>query len=175
MAISRPQADEYAPFYAGYVQRVPEGADVLSVLSQQPDELVALMDTVSDEQSKARPAPGEWSIKEVLGHINDTERVFAYRAVRIARADTTPLPGFDQDTYVQATNFNARSCNYLLQEFNMQRRANLLAFLVLTPEELNRRGTASGNPISVRALLYIMAGHVMHHVESLQVDYHVGG
>ena len=174
MTIPRPQADEYAPFYAGYVQRVPDGADVLAVLSQQPDELRALLSAVTDEQANARPAPGEWSIKEVLGHICDTERVFAYRAVRIARSDGTPLPGFDQDTFVKATDFNARSLSDLLDEFELQRRANLLDLRALTAAETDRRGTASNNPISVRALLHIMAGHVFHHVESLKTDYHVG-
>lgn len=174
MAISRPQADEYAPFYAGYVQRVPDGADLLSILSQQPAELRALLSAVTDEQANARPAPGEWSIKEIMGHICDTERVFAYRAVRVARADATPLPGFDQDEFVKATDFNARSLSDLLDEFELQRRANLLVFRAFTSEEVDRRGTASNNPISVRALLHIVAGHVMHHVESLKTDYHVG-
>lgn len=172
--IQRPQPDEYAPFYAGYVQRIPEGADVLALMRQQPDELRALLNAVSDEQANARPAPGEWSIKEVIGHICDAERVFAYRAVRIARADTTPLPGFEQDAFVEATNFNARSLPDLLDEFDYQRRANLLVFRALTAEEANRRGTASDNPVSVRAAVYILAGHILHHVESLKTDYRVG-
>lgn len=172
--IPRPQADEFNPYYAGYIQRVPQGGDVFAMLSQQPDELRALVQSVSDEQANVRPAPGEWSIKEVLGHIVDTERVFAYRAVRIARGDTTPLPGFEQDDYVRATDFNARSVSDLVEEFEFQRRANLLCFRPLTAEETERRGAASNYPVSVRALLYIMAGHVAHHVESLKTDYHVG-
>lgn len=172
--IPRPQADEFNPYYAGYIQRVPQGGDVFAMLSQQPDELRALVQSVSDEQANVRPAPGEWSIKEVLGHIVDTERVFAYRAVRIARGDTTPLPGFEQDDYVRATDFNARSVSDLVEEFEFQRRATLLCFRPLTAEETERRGAASNYPVSVRALLYIMAGHVAHHVESLKTDYHVG-
>lgn len=172
--IPRPQADEYSDFTAGYVAAVPEGSDIFALLSRQPDELRALLQNVGDEQANTRPAPGEWSIKEVVGHICDTERVFAYRAMRIARGDTTPLPGFEQDNYVRATDFNARSLADLLEEFALQRRANVLCFQPLKAEEILRRGTASSKPVSVRALLYILAGHVIHHLESFQRDYQVG-
>jgi hypothetical protein len=175
MTVGRPQADEYAKFYAGYVGRVPDGADLFGLLAQQPDDLRALLGGIDESRASARPAPTEWSIKEVVGHINDTERVFAYRAMRIARGDTTPLAGFDQDEFVEATNFNARTLGDLLEEFALQRRANLLCFQPLTEVEIDRRGTASNNPISVRALLHILAGHVLHHVESLKTDYHVAG
>lgn len=172
--IPRPQSDEYGAYYAGYIQRVPEGSDLLALLSQQPDELRALVQNVSDQQAAVHPAPGEWSVKEVLGHLVDTERVFAYRAMRIARGDATPLAGFDQDDYVRATSFNARSLTDLVDEFDYLRRANILCFKALTAEERQRCGTASNNPASVRALLYIMAGHVAHHVESLRTVYQVG-
>lgn len=169
-----PQSDEYGAYYAGYIQRVPEGSDLLAFLSQQPDELRALVQPVSDQQAAVHPAPGEWSVKEVLGHIVDTERVFAYRAMRIARGDATPLAGFEQDDYVRATSFNDRSLTDLVDEFDYQRRANILCFKALTAEESQRRGTTRDNPASVRALLYIMAGHVAHHVESLKTVYKVG-
>lgn len=171
--IPRPQADEYAPFYAGYVQRVPEGSDIFDLLRRQPDELRALLANVTDAQANSRPAPGEWSVKEVIGHVNDTERIFAYRALRIARGDTTPLPGFEQNAYVEGTDFNARSLRDLLDEFAAQRTANVLCFQLLGMAEIERRGTASENPVSVRALLYIMAGHVAHHIESLRTDYQI--
>jgi uncharacterized damage-inducible protein DinB len=173
--IPRPQPDEYAPYYGQYIRRVPEGSDIFSVLSAQPNELRALLQPVSDEQANVRPAPGEWSVKEVVGHICDAERIFAYRALRVARADATPLPGFEQDDYVRATSFNARTLPDLIEEFALQRRSNVLCFQPLTDAELARRGTASNNPVSVRALLYMMAGHVMHHIESLTVDYKVQG
>ncbi len=173
--IARPQADEYNPYYAGYIQRVPDGADLFALLSSQPDELRALLRNVGDERANERPAPGEWSIKEVVGHVNDTERVFAYRAMRVARNDATPLPGFNQDDYVRATDFNARSLSSLLDEFEAQRKANVLSLQPLSEAETARRGTASSSPVSVRALLYIMAGHVAHHIESLQTSYHVTG
>lgn len=172
--ISRPEANEYAPFYDGYVQHVPQGSDIFDLLSRQPDELNALLQSVTDEQASQRPAPSEWSIKEVIGHIADTERVFAYRAVRIARGDTTPLPGFDQNAFVSRTDFNRRTLKDLLAEFSLQRQANLLCLKPLTEAEIARQGTASSAGITVRALLYILAGHVIHHLESLKTSYKVG-
>lgn len=171
--IPRPEASEYGEYYGRYIERVPDGAHVLALLAGQSAELQSLLQHVSDEQANARPAPGEWSIKEVIGHVCDVERIFAYRAVSIARGDTTPLPGFEQDDYVAGTDFNVRSLGDLVEEFSLQRRANLLCFRSLTDVELARQGTASGFPASVRALVFILAGHVMHHVESLQTSYKV--
>jgi hypothetical protein len=173
--IPRPQTDEYAAYYDGYIRLVPPGSDLFALLIRQPDELRSLLHGVDDARASARPAPGEWSVKEVVGHVCDAERIFAYRALRIARGDTTPLPGFEQDDYVRGTNFNARTLNDLIEEFTLQRRANLLCFQPLTEAETIRRGTASNNPASARALLYILAGHVIHHMVSLKVDYKVGG
>ncbi len=172
--ISRPQINEYAPFYAGYIQRVPVGRDIFALLSQQPGELRSLLQHVTNEQANARPVPGEWSIKEVIGHICDTERVFAYRTLRIARGDTTPLAGFEQDDYIRATDFNTRRLTDLIEEFTAQRYANVLCFQSLAEAEIDRRGIASDLPVSARALIYMLAGHVLHHVESLKTDYHVG-
>ena len=171
--ISRPQADEFVAFYAGYIQRVPENSDIIALMSSQPDELQSLLKNVTDEQANVHPAPQEWSIKEVLGHICDSERVFAYRAMRIARADTTPLSGFEQGNYVRATDFNTRSLQDLLDEFTFQRRANALCFKALTEEETARTGITNNNSVSVRAILYVIVGHVMHHIESLKTDYKV--
>lgn len=172
--VIRPQPDEYAPFYTGYIDRVPEDANVFDVLDRQPGELRRLLLNTPDSEASFRPAPGEWSIKEVLGHLCDTERIFSYRALRISRGDTTPMNGFEQDEYVRATDFNARSLKDLLDEFEMRRRANILSFRPLPEEELARRGVANKAEITVRALLYAMAGHVAHHVESLQEVYGVG-
>ena len=173
--IQPPQSDEYAEYYGGYINRVPQGADLFALLAAQPGELRTLLQKVTEAQADVRPKLGEWSVKEVIGHINDTERIFAYRALRIARGDTTPLPGFEQDDYVRGTDFNRRTLADLLDEFAAQRSANVLCFKPLTEAESERRGTASNNPASVRAVLFMMAGHVMHHVESLTVDYKVGG
>lgn len=168
--INRPGENEYAPFYAGYIQRVPDG-DVFEILAHQSDTLRTLLDTFPAGQADFRPGPAEWSVKEVVGHINDTERVFAYRALRISRGDQTPLPGFEQDDYVRAANFGDRHLSDLLEEFDLLRRANLLSFKELSEEASQRQGTASGFSVSVRALLYMMAGHVEHHMESLRQDY----
>ena len=173
--IARPHPDEYAPYAATYVQRIPVGSDVLALLSRQPDDLRVLLQNVGDEQANQRPAPGEWSIKEVIGHVCDSERVFAYRALCVARGEQAPLPGFEQDDYVSATDFNARSLSDLLDEFAAQRQGNVLCFRAFREGEMVRRGTASDHPVTVRALLYIMAGHVLHHVESLQTTYQVTG
>ena len=174
--IARPHSDEYAPYAAGYVQRVPVGSDVFALLSRQPDDLRALLQNVDDERANQRPAPGEWSIKAVIGHMCDSERVFAYRAMCVARGEQAPLPGFEQDDYVSATDFNARSLSDLLDEFAAQRQGNVICFRALDDKaETPRRGTASDHPVTVRALLYIMAGHVLHHIESLQTTYRVTG
>jgi hypothetical protein len=170
---TRPQADEHAPYYSQYIARVPDGADVFDLLRRQPGDLRLLLRGTTEAQSSVRPAPDEWSIKEVVGHISDTERVFAYRALRIARADPTPLPGFDQDLFVRSTDFNRRTLADLLEEFELQRRANVLLFASLTDEEIARVGTASTFNVSVRALVFMAAGHVEHHVYSLKTDYHV--
>jgi hypothetical protein len=170
-----PQPDEYYEYYGQYIKRVPQGSDILALMRQQPDDLQALLNRVTDEQARTRPAPEEWSINEVVGHITDTERIFAYRALCIARADATPLPGFDQDDYVRGTDFNSRTLPDLIEEFTLQRRANVLCFRPLNSAEAARRGTASGYPFSVRALLYCMVGHVMHHIESLKVAYKAQG
>lgn len=172
--IPRPQTDEYGAYYGRYINYVPEGADVLALLSSQPDSLAALLSSISDEAANVRPAPSEWSVKEVLGHICDTERIFAYRALSAARGEAQPLNGFEQNDYVAATDFNTRTVADLVEEFALQRRANLLTFKPLTDVELTRRGTASGQPITPRAVIYMMAGHVMHHVESLETVYKVG-
>ena len=148
---------------------MPEGADIFALLSRQPDDLRALLQSVCEAQANARPAPGEWSIKEVIGHVCDTERVFAYRAMRIARGDATPLPGFEQDDYVRGDRLQCAPLADLIDEFECAapRQRDVLSSRS-AEAELVRRGTASNHPVSVRALLYMMAGHVMHHIESLQ-------
>lgn len=170
--IQVPKADEHAEYYGRYIERVPTG-DVFALMAAQPDELRTLLQTVPDAQANIRPKAGEWSIKEVVGHINDVERIFAYRALRISRGDTTPMPGFEQDDYVRGTDFNQRSLGDLIEEFSHQRQANVLFFKSITETEIDRRGTASNSSFSVRALLFILAGHVIHHIESLKVDYKI--
>jgi uncharacterized damage-inducible protein DinB len=170
-----PQPDEHAPYYGQYIQLVPPDADFFALFAAQSAGLSALLQSVAEAAAEQAPAPGEWSIKQVLGHINDTERVFAYRALRFARGDSTPIPGYDHELFMAGTDFNHRSLRDLLAEFAAQRQANVLCFQPLTEAEIDRRGTASNNPFSVRALLYVLAGHVIHHSISLRDVYKVAG
>ena len=172
MPVERPASNEYGEYYAGYVSKVPDG-DIFDLLGQQIEALCNMLAGLTDEQANYRFGPKEWSIKEVIGHINDTERVFAYRALRFSRADENPLHGFDQDLFVKNSNYSQRTLPDLLQEFELLRRANLLVFKNLSPETYMRWGTASNNKFTVRAMLYIMVGHVNHHIGSLHTDYSV--
>ncbi|HEY8602361.1 MAG TPA: DinB family protein [Thermomicrobiales bacterium] len=168
--ITRPEADEYGSYYTGYVSRVPDG-DVLALLGAQQAELAGLLGVLAEEQSNSSFAAGEWTIKEVVGHLNDAERVFSYRAICFARGERAALPSFDQDDYVQAANFDASTLADLLEEWTLLRRANLLAFRQLTSETSQRRGMASGVEVSVRALVFILAGHLNYHLEDLREKY----
>ena len=166
-----PAPDEYAPYYKEYVQRAIARQDVLSALSLQIDELHAALARLTDEQSRFRPGPMEWSIKEVLGHIIDVERIFSYRLLRISRNDATPLSGFEDGDYVREAGFDRFPMPDLLAEFEFMRRANNLAIKNMSEEATLRRGTASDAPFSVRALICIMVGHVDHHLASLREKY----
>ncbi|GIV59020.1 MAG: hypothetical protein KatS3mg043_0109 [Rhodothermaceae bacterium] len=165
-----PAPGEYAPFYAGYVAAVA-GEDVAEVLRSQPVELRALLGSLSDEAARYRYAPGKWSVKEVVGHLTDAERILACRLLRIARGDATPLPGFDEQAYVAAAGFDRLPLASLLDGFETARAATLALVETLAPEDGTRQGTANGTPVSVRALLYILAGHVRHHQRILRERY----
>lgn len=165
-----PDPSEYNEFYAGYVSKVPE-AEVLPVLEAQVDEIRRLAAAVPAEREGHRYAPGKWSVRQVFGHLSDAERVFGYRAACIARGDTTPLPGFDQDTYMESARFDEIPLADLADELVHLRLANLPTFRRLVPDDWDRRGTASGFPVTVRALAYVLAGHVRHHVAILDERY----
>ena len=169
--LTLPANDEYAEFYADYVRRADSHGDVLAALSRQIDEIKSELGGLSEEQALFRDAPVEWSIKEVVGHICDVERVFSYRMFRIARGDGTPLAGFDQNDYVQAAGFDQVPLRDLLAEFEFMRGANTIAIQHLSAEAIDRRGTASGCDVSVRALIYMLVGHVDHHLASLREKY----
>jgi hypothetical protein len=170
MYISKPDPSEYLPYQIEYVGRVPS-EDVLTQLATQIEESLALLRGLTEEQVTHRPAPGEWNIKEIIGHMADTERVFAYRALCFARGDQTPLPGFDQDDYVAGANFNERTLADLCHEFAAVRQATLALFHSFTPEIVLRKGTANNNQSSVRAWIYCCAGHEHHHMESIRTVY----
>jgi len=170
MTQNRPQASEYAPYYQKYVALVPDG-EIVETLQAQLGEMKVLLPTLSEEEGEFRYAAGKWSIKEVLGHISDSERVFAYRLLRIARADQTPLAGFEQDDYVKAGNFSARPLGDLLDEFTAVRRATIAFVQSLDEAAWLRRGVANQNDISVRAQVFVIAGHERHHRVVLQEQY----
>lgn len=171
--IEKPSESEYAPFYAGYIARIPaEG--VLKILERQSSELRRLASVVSPEREVFRYAPDKWSVREVFGHLTDGERIFGYRAFRIGRGDQTPLPGFDENHYVAASSYHLRDLASLAEEFALVRAANLAVFHGLSGDDWRRLGTANGHPVSVRALAFIMAGHVNHHLALLGEKYGLG-
>jgi hypothetical protein len=172
--MSRPDPKEYAPFYAGYIARVPEGS-ILEILERQPGEVRRALAAVASERETYRYAPEKWSIRELLGHIGDAERIFGYRALRIGRGDQTPLAGFDEKPYVAASGADTRPLADLLEEFAAVRAANLIVLRHLPEAAWLNMGTANNNPVSVRAVAYTMAGHVLHHMAVLRERYGVGG
>jgi len=168
--IARPQPGEYSPYYNRYISLV-QGEDILNALDQQRRETMTLLCGRDEEDGDFRYAPGKWSAKEVLGHVCDTERVFAYRAMRIARADPTPLEGFEQDDYVRNGPFARRPLADLIEDFIAVRRATLSLLRNLDEAAWMRRGVANKNEVTVRALAYIVAGHELHHRGILEEKY----
>jgi hypothetical protein len=158
----RPGDGEYVPFYETYIQKVPEG-DLLDILDRQIDETVASLSPFTAEQANWRPAPGEWNVTEIVGHLADAERVFASRAFWFARNGGTPLPGMDQNAFMAAVDFASRPLADVVAEFVAVRRASLALLRSLDAAAWARGGVADGNPISVRALGYIIVGHAAHH------------
>lgn len=168
--ITRPDTNEYAPYYEKYISLVSDG-DILAILNQQIDETLALLRGLSAAQSDSRYAPDKWSIKEVVGHLIDTERIFAYRALRFARNDETPLAGFEQNDYVAHAAFSQCEMKDLADEFEHVRRASIHLFRHLDGKAWDRRGVASDNEVSVKALAWMIAGHELHHREIIRERY----
>ena len=168
--MKRPETNEFADYYNTYISLI-DGDGVMPVLDAQTAELRAVFSSVPEEKGTFAYAPGKWTIKEAISHLIDGERIFAYRVLRISRGDETPIEGFEQDGYIENSNANNRSFSDLLDEFDLQRRSNLLMLNNLDEAGSTRMGTASDSPISVRALTYIMAGHVQHHVSILRERY----
>jgi len=168
--MSRPEKSEYHPYYENYVSLVT-GEDVVSVLANQPRELKSLLSPLAEEKGTFAYAAGKWTIKELLSHIIDGERIFAYRLLRISRGDETPIEGFEQDGYIENSHANERTFADLLDEFEELRAANLRQIRNLRQEDWARTGTANNATVSVRALAWIMAGHVVHHCNILRLRY----
>ncbi len=171
----RPQPGEYAPYYDRYISLVHHGDkpgnDILAALEDQRRQTLLLLSGRTEADGDLRYEPDKWTMKEVLGHINDTERIMSYRALRIARGDQTPIEGFEQDDYVRNGPFALRPLEDLIEDYIAVRRATVSLFRNLDDEAWTRRGVANNNEISVRALAYVIAGHELHHRRILEEKY----
>ncbi len=170
----RPAADEYRPYFDTYISLVPD-ADIVDFLDAQIVETVASLASFTPAQAEWRPAPEEWNIKEIIGHLADAERVFAYRALWFARNDPTPLPGMDQEVFMAGANFADRTLPDVVAEFAAVRRATVALLRSLDAAAWARGGVADGSPVSVRALAYTIAGHTLHHAKDFPRHRGMGG
>ena len=168
--MTAPDRTEAAEYYFIYIDQVPAG-DICTILGAQLTETVTLLDDISDEQSLFRYAPDKWSVRQVVSHLNDTERLSVFRALWFARGFDSPLPSFDQNVAMATAGADERPWRSHVDEFRALRAATLAFFRDLPDEAWMRRGIASGNPFTVRALAYISAGHVSHHVKILRERY----
>jgi hypothetical protein len=171
--LTRPAPDEFAPYFGRYIELVPDG-DIVETLTRQLGETLALLQEVTPELETFRYAPGKWSIREVVGHLIDVERVFAFRAIAIARSDGVDLPSMEQDEWASRSNAGSRPLDDLAQEWAAVRRSGLHMFDTLPEGAAMRRGRAGGNPITVRSLAWITAGHELWHRQGLARDYFSG-
>lgn len=172
MQSARPDTTEYPPFYAGYVAAVPE-ADVVSALRDSGDEIISALAAIPESRGGYRYADGKWSIRIVLGHMIDAERIFSYRALRLARGDATPLPSFEENEYARTAGSDARTVADLVDELRAVRESTVRLFASFPAEAWTRRGVVSGREMSMRALAYITVGHARHHLTVLRDRYGV--
>ena len=174
-AYVRPQPGEYDPYYDRYISLVRHneapGNDILAAFDDQRRQTLLLLSGRTEADGDLRYAPGKWSVKELLGHVNDTERIMSYRALRISRGDATPIEGFEQDDYVRNGPLARRPLSDLIEDYIAVRRATVSLFRNLDDAAWTRRGTAAGNEVTVRALAYIIAGHELHHRRVLEEKY----
>lgn len=166
---NKPKPDEYSPYHHNYISKIVDG-DIVTLLSELKDSTYSFLNTIPASKADYSYAPGKWTIKEVIGHMIDAERTFAYRILAFSRGQKE-LPGFEEDEYVARSTFNSRTLADLVEEFKLVREANLFLFRSLTPQQLLATGIANGNINSVRALLYITAGHEMHHINLIKERY----
>jgi uncharacterized damage-inducible protein DinB len=168
--MDRPDKTEYAPYFERYISKVPDG-DINELIFRQLTEFGSQIGTFSEELAAFRYAEGKWSVKEVVGHITDCERIFGYRALAIAREDKTPLPSFDQDAYVEKGRFDTRTMTDIAVEFTTLRQSMIRLFGSFDERAWNRRGSAGDNDVTVRAIGWILVGHMNHHREVLKDRY----
>jgi hypothetical protein len=173
MSIDRPKENEYAPFYAGYVARVPE-TEILDVLREQPKELKRIADSLTPDKERFRYAPDKWSVRQLFGHLVDAERFFGHRAFCISRGDKNPLPGWDENEYIAGSSYDSRPLAELVKDFSLLREANSRLFENLDAATWPREGVANGVKVTVRALAYVMTGHARHHLAVLKERYGIG-
>jgi len=166
----RPETDEYAEYYTGYIGKVA-GTNIVAVLQQQLESTMALFARIDETKGDYQYEPGKWTVKEVIGHIIDTERVFAYRALVIGRNDKTSLPGFDQEPWSKHANYANLRMDDIAAEFESVRRANILLFRHLGEDAWSREGVANNNKMTTRAAAFIIAGHTQHHLDILTSRY----
>ena len=171
--MQRPLETDYTPEFARYVSLVPE-EDVLPLIERQSSETQRLISSLDEARAMHRYAEGKWSVKQVIGHMTDAERVIGYRAMCIARGEKQSLPGYDQDEYMQYANFDSWRLGDLAESYALVRRANIVMFRNLDDASWDRRGTANDHPFSVRAAAYVIAGHERHHLKVLRERYLVG-
>jgi len=171
----RPQPGEYAPYYDRYISLVfnndAQGGDIVAAFEDQRRQTLLLFSARAEADAEIRYAPGKWTLKEVLGHLNDTERIMGYRALRIARGDQTPIEGYEQDDYVRNAPFARVSLADLIEDYIAVRSATISLFRNLDEPAWSRRGVANKNEITVRALAYVIAGHELHHRRILEEKY----
>lgn len=171
--IARPASDEHSSFYAGYVAKVPDGP-VLTTLVQSAEDAARLLGGVADEVASFAYAPGKWTLREVVQHCSDAERIFACRALRIGRGDGTELPGWDEQAYTPVSGANDRTLHSLTAELLAVREASVTLFEGLPEHAWPRRGRANGQDVTVRAIAWITAGHLLHHLDIIRERYLVG-
>jgi hypothetical protein len=167
---NRPAPGEYPAYYGTYIDLVPEGS-LNNRLSNQLEDTVALLSGLTETQESFQYAPGKWTVKEVLGHITDTERIMSYRLLRMSRGDKTPLAGYDDEHYVKEATFNTRPMSDLLQEFAAVRHSTIALLSGLPEGVWNRKGIANADEVSVNAIAFIIAGHELHHVKLIKEKY----
>ena len=168
--LERPEAGEYLPYYEKYIARVPDG-DLVEMLARQADETLSILRELPDNAADQAYAEGKWTVKEVVGHLCDAERIFGYRLLRIGRGDQTPIEGFDENAYAPAGEFNARTLASMVEEFAAVRAATITLVAGLPTDGWGRTGSANGAAVSARAIGYIIAGHELHHREILVTRY----
>jgi uncharacterized damage-inducible protein DinB len=165
-----PTQNEYSSSYKGYVELV-SGKDIMKTLEEQFDEVEQFFNSIPQDKAGFRYNEGKWSIREILGHMSDTERIFAYRALRISRKDRTALPGFDENEYVRYSNFDKQTMSDLLEHFLFIRKSTIAMFKTMDEEMTKLSGTVNNNQVSVRAIAHIIAGHAQHHINIIKERY----